>query len=65
METKKTANEIVNSSMSTSSTPPLLPLLQFTPSTKKRDTSISMKNGFVGKAWKNIFICKVHFQKMK
>ena len=48
-----------------SPSPPLLPLLQFTPSTKKRDTSISMKNGFVGKAWKNIFICKVHFQKMK
>ena len=77
METKKTANEIVIAKLNTasdrltelveqdSSTPPLLPLLQFTPSTKKRDTSISMKNGFVGKAWKNIFICKVHFQKMK
>lgn len=26
---------------------------------------ISMKNGFVGKAWRNTFICKVHFQKMK
>ena len=44
---------------------PLLPLLQFTPSTKKKDTFISMKNGFVGKAWRNTFICKVHFQKMK
>ena len=40
-------------------------IVQFTPSTKKKDTFILMKNGFVGKAWRNTFICKVHFQKMK
>ena len=32
---------------------------------EKKDTFILMKNGFVGKAWRNTFICKVHFQKMK